>query len=253
MGLSSIAVTPGSGANIVIYTDGGGNDHPVGVMEILVSGTPTPVSAAAPLPANVAQVGGAALALGQAVKAASLPVALASDQGNLNVALAAALPAGANLVGQVELTDGTHVASVNAGGALLTSPQSQPARSRTVDTIAAAAATDALMNGTTALTPQFASISCAAAGDNTILAAVAGKTIRVLEYVLNVAGAVTVKFTSGAAGTALSGAMALAANGGIGGAFCPVGLFQALAPNTALVLNLSAAVQVSGHLVYVAY
>ena len=44
--------------------------------------------------------------------------------------------------------------------------------------------------------------------------------------------------------------MALAANSGIGGAFCPIGLFET-APGDSLVLNLSAAVGVAGHLTYI--
>ena len=126
---------------------------------------------------------------------------------------------------------------------------SQPARVRTTDSVAASLATDALMVGTTALTPKFASVDVATLGDNTLVTAVPAKQLRVLAYILVAAGAVAVRWKSGAA-TNLSGAMALAANGGIAATFVPVGLFQTVAGD-ALVLNLSAAVQVSGHLVYV--
>lgn len=126
---------------------------------------------------------------------------------------------------------------------------SQPARARTTDSVAAAIATDALMVGTTALVPKFASIDVATAGDNTLVAAVTGKQLRVLSYALVAGGAVAVRWKSGAA-TNLSGAMSFAANGGVAPAWSPVGLLQTVAGD-ALVLNLSAAVQVSGHLVYV--
>lgn len=103
----------------------------------------------------------------------------------------------------------------------------------------------------TIATPQYAVINSSSSGDTSIVAAVTSKVIRVLSYVLVADGAVAAKFTSGAAGTALTGAMSLAANGGVAAPFNPVGHFQT-ASNTALVLNLSAAVGVRGHLTYVA-
>jgi hypothetical protein len=97
-----------------------------------------------------------------------------------------------------------------------------------------------------------AKIDCASAGDNTVVAAVAGKKIRVLAYVLVVSAAVTVKFMSDVGGTAaaLSGAMSLAANSGVGASFVPAGHVEAVA-GKALNFYLGGAIQVSGHLVYV--
>lgn len=103
----------------------------------------------------------------------------------------------------------------------------------------------------TIATPQYAVINTSATGDTSIVAAVTGKVIRVLSYVIVADSAVAAKFTSGAAGTALTGAMSLSANGGVAAPFNPVGHFQT-ASNTALVLNLSAAVGARGHLTYVA-
>jgi len=102
----------------------------------------------------------------------------------------------------------------------------------------------------TILTPLYAAINVAASGDNTLIAAVTSKVIVVLSYVLVADNAVAAKFTSGAAGTALTGAMSFAANGGVAVPFCPVGHFVT-GSNTALVLNLNGAVGVRGHLVYV--
>lgn len=103
----------------------------------------------------------------------------------------------------------------------------------------------------TIVTPQFAVINVSSSGDNTIVALVASKVIRVLSYVIVADAAVAVKFTSGLAGTALTGAMALAANGGIAAPFSPVGHFQT-GSGVALVLNLGAAIGARGHLTYVA-
>lgn len=102
----------------------------------------------------------------------------------------------------------------------------------------------------TIATPQFAVINVSSSGDTTIVALVSSKVIRVLSYVLVADGAVAAKFTSGAAGTALTGAMSLAANGGVAAPFNPVGHFQT-GSGVALVLNLGAAVGARGHLTYV--
>lgn len=97
----------------------------------------------------------------------------------------------------------------------------------------------------------FGVINTSSSGDNTLVAAPGtGLKIKVVSYVLVASSAVSVKFTSGAAGTNLCGAMSLSANGGVS-ACGQVGshLLEA-ASNTALVLNLSGAVQVSGHYSY---
>ncbi len=57
-----------------------------------------------------------------------------------------------------------------------------------------------------------AAVSAASSGDNTLVAAVTGKRIKVLALVLVAASAVTVRLESGAGGTALTGVMNLAAS-----------------------------------------
>lgn len=74
-----------------------------------------------------------------------------------------------------------------------------------------------------------------------------GKRIRVVSYVIVASGAVNAQFRSGA-NTNLTGAMRLVEAGGVSAHF-DGGLFQT-AVGEALNLNLSAAVQVSGHLTY---
>jgi hypothetical protein len=56
---------------------------------------------------NVAQVGGSAIALGQAAMTASVPVVIASNQSTINVTVATALPAGTNTIGNVVPTGAT--------------------------------------------------------------------------------------------------------------------------------------------------
>lgn len=147
-------------------------------------------------------------------------------------AISNALPAGTNNIGDVDVT-------------------SQPARAATTDTITAKLATDTIQNGTTALTPKFVAIAASSSGNNTLLAAVSSKKIRVLAYNLMGAGAVNAKFQSGASGTDLTGLKYIAAaGGGICAPFNPVGWFET-ASNTLLNLNLSGAVAVGGEIVYV--
>lgn len=97
---------------------------------------------------------------------------------------------------------------------------------------------------------KYAIIDAAALGDNTVVAAVTGKKIRVLSLFLVAAGAVTARFESGAGGAALTGQMVLAANGGFSLPFNPEGWFETAAA-ALLNLELSAAVSVDGALTFV--
>lgn len=124
------------------------------------------------------------------------------------------------------------------------------AKAATTDNIGAAAMTNQLMDGTTSLTPKFAAISASSSGDNTLVAAVSGKKIRVISCMLIASAAVTVRFEDGAGGTALTGQMDLAANAGAVMPQAELGWFEG-SSNTLLNLELSSAVQVSGCLVYV--
>lgn len=110
--------------------------------------------------------------------------------------------------------------------------------------------TKSMVNGATTLTPKFAKISAAGSGDNTLVAAVTSKKIRVLSYTFICAGTVNVKFQSGAAGTDLTGSKPFVANGGMVCPFNPLGWFES-ASGVLLNLNLSGAVAVGGELVYV--
>lgn len=132
-------------------------------------------------------------------------------------------------------------------------PSSLPALAAGTNLIGRTSASDetsTVYNGTTALTPKFVIIDAASSGDNTVLAAVASKKIRVLSAFLVAAAAVTVRFESGAGGTALTGQMNVGANGGFVLPHNPVGWFET-ASNTLLNLELGGAVSVDGCLVYV--
>ena len=84
-------------------------------------------------------------------------------------------------------------------------------------------------------------------GASVEVAAVAGRRIKVLAYDLVCAAAVNVKWQS--AGTDISGLQAFGANGGKVCNFNPSGWFTTVV-SEALNINLSAAVQVGGTIVY---
>lgn len=96
-------------------------------------------------------------------------------------------------------------------------------------------------------------LSAASSGDNTLVAAVTGKKIRVLGVVLAAASAVTVQFESGTGGTFLTGAIPLVANGDLKFVL-PVTLpgYHWFETAAGVLLNviLGGAVQVSGCLIY---
>lgn len=102
---------------------------------------------------------------------------------------------------------------------------------------------------------KFAAISASSSGDNTVVAAVANRKIKVLNYAAIAASDVSVTWKSGSS-TSISGAIPFPANGGlapVGGPNTPVGmvpLFET-ATGEALVMNLSSAVLVAGHLAYI--
>lgn len=124
-----------------------------------------------------------------------------------------------------------------------------PASARTTDSIAAAPATGVLMDGLNERTIKYLAINHNTSGDNTLIAAVASRKIRVLSCFLVSAGTVNVRFESGTGGTALTGQMPLVVNVGFVLPFNEGGWFET-AVNTLLNLELSGAVAVHGALTY---
>jgi hypothetical protein len=248
-------------------------------------------------------IGGLPAALGQTNSAGSFPVVIANNQsaiavtgtffqGTQPVSLASlpALAAGtagigkltANsgvIIGAVEITAAQTLATVTTVGTVTSLTQfngqtiALNAGAASAGTLRVVTATDAgiiarfdsasLYNGSTAMTPKFAAIACGASGDNTIIAAVSAKKIRVLAFRLKAAtassAAVACYWRNGAAGSALEGGASnttpldktgAAGAGGETAQFNPVGWFET-SSNTALVLNLSAAQAVTGSITYV--
>lgn len=108
-----------------------------------------------------------------------------------------------------------------------------------------------MIENAVAVTVKYAAIDAASSGDNTIVAAVSGKKIRVLSLFLVSSGTVNVRFENGAGGTALTGQMNLVANTGFVLPHNPHGWFQCGTDNTLLNLELNGAVSVDGALTYI--
>lgn len=95
--------------------------------------------------------------------------------------------------------------------------------------------------------PKYAAIAVVGSGDNTIVTAVAGKRLLLLQYNYMANGAVNVKWRTNT--TDLTGLAYLVANTGKVAPFSPIG-WCVTAAGEALVLNLSGAVAVGGELTY---
>ena len=97
---------------------------------------------------------------------------------------------------------------------------------------------------------KWAEINATAAGDTQVVAAVTGKKIRAVGWLLVCSVAVGVAWKSGA-GTTLINAMSFATNGGISAANYGQGYAFETAVSGALVINLSGIANVRGSLCYV--
>lgn len=95
---------------------------------------------------------------------------------------------------------------------------------------------------------QDVAISTSSSGDTELVAAQADKRIVVHNYVFVAAAAVSVKFKSGS--TDKTGAMAVAANGGVAASGTVENRWFATGVGEALNINLSGAVAVAGHVAY---
>ena len=104
--------------------------------------------------------------------------------------------------------------------------------------------------GSDKLTVKYAAVSASGSGNNTVVAAVTGKKIRVLGFLLVSALAVTVQWQSGAGGTALCGVMSLGITAAVNSGISEAGLFET-ASGALLNLSLGGAVSVGGYVIYV--
>lgn len=208
---TNIEITQGTGTNIDTRTEATNGNH----RQVVVIGDPSTNAGVAPVDAT-----------------AGVKVDLGSD--NDVTVTSSALPTGAATAAN-QTTANTSLSSIDTK---LSGPMPSSDETSTV------------YSGTTALTPKFAAIAASSSGNNTLVAAVASKKIRVLSFTLVGSGTVNAKFQSGAGGTDLTGLFYMTAYSGASVTYSPVGHFET-ASNTLLNLNLSAATAVGGHLTYI--
>lgn len=152
---------------------------------------------------------------------------LAAGTANIGDVDVASIAAGDNNIGNVDIASAIPAGTNNIGDVDVAS----------------------FVNGKTI---KRAVISGATSGDNTVIAAVADKKIKVLSLFLVAATAVTVRFESGAGGTALTGVMSIGANSGfvLPAPADPTNHWFETGVNTLLNMELGGAVQVSGAITY---
>jgi hypothetical protein len=125
-----------------------------------------------------------------------------------------------------------------------------PAGTNLIGKTSTAQDTSSLYNGTTALTPKFATFTTSSSGVTTVVAAVGGKKIRVLRWRVTSNGTTNVKWQSHVTPTDISGLSYLTQFKDVGGGYCPVGHFETIS-GEALDINNSAAVAISGEVTYI--
>lgn len=217
----------------------------------MADGIVVPLTGAGDTTAKIATDDGGAAGQVQIIKlalSADGSVSLIPADGTFGLAVdvkrTTALPAGTNAIGKLAANSGVDIGDVDV--------TSEPPRVRTVDSIAVALQTDVLMNGLTALTPKFAVIDVASAGESTLVAAVTSKKIRVVSmFIVNGhTSTQTVRFKSGTGGTAITGQMIFGANGGVVLPNNEHGWFETAA-GALLSLELAGGTTVDGALSYV--
>lgn len=193
---------------------------------------------------NLTQVGGSSIAIGQATESASLPVVIASNQS--------AVPVSGSVTATQATGTNLHVVVDSAPTTAVTGTFFQATQpvSGTVTANQGTSPWITQASSTPAVTIQTVGITSASSGDNTLIAAVSGKKIYVFAWNLSFSGTVNAKFTDGAAGTLLSGLYYGIVNAGAGNSVPPPNALWVGSTNTALVLNLSAAVAVGGSVSY---
>lgn len=174
----------------------------------------------------------------------ALKVSLASTSSTIVVNLSTSSPLDVNLV------TSSQPISVNISS-------SSHTLNKTADSVSVAIDTSSMQNGTTTLTPKFATIEVATSNTSTVstlISSVTGVRIRVVSYTVVSNATGEFKFQSNAS-TDLTGFIPVASYGGVVSNFNPVGLFETSAgeglslrfnPDTAASGN-----KISGHLTYI--
>ena len=156
------------------------------------------------------------------------------------------------VIGDTQIVVGIHPNSLNANGAKVGAASAPVVLNTDAATIAVAYDTTQLMNGLSGagLTPTKARINTTTSGVTTMVAATAGKKIRVLAMYINSAVANVINLQSHVTTANNDGALAYSATGGMVLPFNPIGWFDTTV-GEALDINIASTGQVSGQFSYI--
>ena len=177
-----------------------------------------------------------------------------ANAGSGTMAISAAslpLPTGAALDATVSTLSGK-VTACNTGAVVVSTLPSTPAGTNLIGQVSSSLQINTVMNGITPVPILGAVVNFNGTGDQTIVAGVAAKSVYILSFYLQFAGASTLTVKDGVAGTAVTGAMSFVANQSFSKAASQYPHFVTSAAN-AFVLNCGSAVQVSGWVRYVQF
>ncbi len=243
------------------HTDGGDvtstNPFPVTIISAAASGAALDSSVNGVLLAQASTTAGQTGPLIQGAVTTAAPAYTTAKTSPLSLTTAGNLRVDGSTVTQpVSITAAQTLATVTTVTtvtAVTAITNALPAGTNLLGSVAAGQQVNQMFNGTTGLTVNYTIVDTAASGDNTIVAAQGGsKQIYVIKWMLMASGgANNVRWIDGTP-TNLTGLMNLLANQPVSGSYCPVGHF-ATAANKLLKLNLSAATQVSGYVVWVTF
>jgi hypothetical protein len=97
--------------------------------------------------------------------------------------------------------------------------------------------------------PKFVAVNVAAGAETTVLAAVTGKKIRVLSYVVGLDATGSFLFNSDTAGTALTGVVPVVIDTSVSSGFNPMGHFETVSGELLSIVTVGGAAD--GHITYV--
>ena len=184
-----------------------------------------------------------------AVSAASLPLPSGASTAAKQPALGTAGTASSDVITVQGIASMTPLTVAQATASNLNCTATLAAGTAVAGRVISSREVGSLYQGSTSLTPAYATFSTSSSGNTQVVAAQgSGNKIRVLRYRISSNGSTNVKFQS--ASTDISGLHYLVQYASGGGGPCEPGLFQTAA-NEALNVNNSAAVAISGEITYV--
>lgn len=184
-----------------------------------------------------------------AVSAASLPLPSGASTAAKQPALGTAGTASADVITVQGIASMTALTVAQTTASNLNCTATLAAGTALAGKVVSETEIGSLYQGTTSLTPAYATFSTSSSGNTQVVAAQgAGNKIRVLRYRVSANGSTNVKWQS--ATTDISGLHYLTQYASGGGSYTPAGICQGAA-NEALNINNSAAIAISGEVTYV--